>query len=136
MRRVRWPGAGPSSAGGSEALSLSVRLSSYFGAVFLAYGVVVPYFPVWLHDRGLSPVEISTVTAAPLFVRVLFTPSVLLLADRLENYRAVLVAMSWSALVLVLATSAVSGFWAILFVGVAFLLTLGTCSPVVDTFAV
>ncbi len=136
MRSVRWSSAGLSSADGSDAGSLGVRLSCYFGAVFLAYGVVVPYFPVWLHARGLSPVEISTVTAAPLFVRVLFTPSVLLLADRLENYRAVLVAMSWSALGLVLATSAISGFWAILFAGVAFLLALGTCSPLVDTFAV
>jgi MFS transporter, PPP family, 3-phenylpropionic acid transporter len=89
-----------------------------------------------LHARGLSPVEISTVTAAPLFVRVLFTPTVLLLADRLQNYRAVLIAMSWSVLALALGLSAVSGFWAILALGVAFLLALGTCSPLVDTFAV
>jgi PPP family 3-phenylpropionic acid transporter len=117
-------------------LSLGAGLSCYFGAVFLAYGVVVPYFPVWLHTRGLSPVEISTVTAVPLFLRVLFTPSVLMLADRLQNYRAVIIAMSWCVLGLALAASAVSGFWAILIVGVAFLLTLGTCSPLVDTFAV
>ena len=89
-----------------------------------------------MHARGLSPVEISTVTAAPLFVRVLFTPTVLLLADRLQNYRAVLIAMSWSVLALALGLSAVSGFWAILALGVAFLLALGTCSPLVDTFAV
>ena len=136
MPSVRWPGAGPDRATDAQAVSLAVRLSCYFGAVFLAYGVVVPYFPVWLHARGLSPVEISTVTAAPLFVRVLFTPTVLLLADRLQNYRAVLIAMSWSVLALALGLSAVSGFWAILALGVAFLLALGTCSPLVDTFAV
>jgi MFS transporter, PPP family, 3-phenylpropionic acid transporter len=136
MLSVRWPGAGPDRATDAQAVSLAVRLSCYFGAVFLAYGVVVPYFPVWLHARGLSPVEISTVTAAPLFVRVLFTPTVLLLADRLQNYRAVLIAMSWSVLALALGLSAVSGFWAILALGVAFLLALGTCSPLVDTFAV
>jgi len=133
MRSVRRPGAGLDWA---VFRSLGVSISCYFGAVFLAYGVVVPYFPVWLHARGLSPVEISTVTAAPLFVRVLFTPAVLMLADRLQNYRAVIIAMSWCALALALAASAVSGFWAILVVGVAFLLTLGTCSPLVDTFAV
>ena len=134
MPSVRWRGAGPDRA--TDAQALALRLSCYFGAVFLAYGVVVPYFPVWLHARGLSPVEISTVTAAPLFVRVLFTPTVLLLADRLQNYRAVLIAMSWSVLALALGLSAVSGFWAILALGVAFLLALGTCSPLVDTFAV
>jgi MFS transporter, PPP family, 3-phenylpropionic acid transporter len=133
MRSVRWPGT---SLNWAVFRGLGVSIAGYFGAVFLAYGVVVPYFPVWLHARGLSPVEISTVTAAPLFVRVLFTPAVLMLADRLQNYRAVIIAMSWSALGLALAASAVSGFWAILAVGVAFLLALGTCSPLVDTFAV
>jgi len=54
----------------------------------------------------------------------------------LQNYRAVLIAMSCSVLALAFGLSAVSGFWAILALGVAFLLALGTCSPLVDTFAV
>ena len=69
-------------------LSLGAGLSCYFGAVFLAYGVVVPYFPVWLQARGLSPVEISTVTAVPLFLRVLFTPSVLMIESSNKRSRS------------------------------------------------
>ncbi len=115
---------------------LGARVSFFFGAVFLAYGVIVPYFPVWLHARGLTPVEISIVTAAPLFVRVLFTPAVLLLADRLQDYRGVVLAMAWCAAALALGVSAVSGFWAILLVGVTFLLAIGTCLPLVETIAV
>lgn len=140
MRSLRWPGAARLCGmwGGFTAgpLGLGARISIFFGAIFLAYGVIVPYFPVWLHARGLSPIEISTVTAAPLFVRVLFTPSVLLLADRLQDYRGVIIAMAWSAVALVLGVSAVSGFWPILFVGVAFLLTIGTCLPLTETIAV
>jgi len=135
MRSMRWPGAALHgfSAG---ALGLGARISLFFGAVFLAYGVIVPYFPVWLHACGLSPVEISTVTAAPLFVRMLFTPAVLLLADRLQDYRGVIIAMAWSALALALGVSAVTGFWPILGVGVMFLLAMGTCTPLVETIAV
>ena len=137
MRSVRWPGATLNWVSVGPDLGLAVRVSFFFGAVFLAYGVIVPYFPVWLHARGLSPIEISTVTAAPLFVRVLFTPAVLLLADRLQNYRDVIIAMAWSALALALArVSAVAGFWAILLVGVALLLAIGTCLPLVETIAV
>ena len=136
MRSVRWPGATLNWVSVGPDLGLAVRVSFFFGAVFLAYGVIVPYFPVWLHARGLSPIEISTVTAAPLFVRVLFTPAVLLLADRLQNYRGVIIAMAWSALALALGVSAVTGFWAILLVGVALLLAIGTCLPLVETIAV
>ena len=136
MRDVRWPDAALKWGSVGPALGLGTRVSLFFGAVFLAYGVIVPYFPIWLHARGLSPIEISTVTAAPLFVRVLFTPAVLLLADRLQDYRGVIIAMAWSAVGLALGVSAVAGFWAILLVGVAFLLAIGTCLPLVETIAV
>jgi PPP family 3-phenylpropionic acid transporter len=136
MRSLRWPGAALGGGMGGGPLGLGARISIFFGAIFLAYGVIVPYFPVWLHARGLSPVEISTVTAAPLFVRLLFTPSVLQLADRLQDYRGVIIAMAWSAVALALWASAVSGFWPILLVGVAFLLTIGTCLPLTETIAV
>ena len=50
---------------------LSTRISLFFAALFIAYGVIVPYFPVWLHARELTPVEISIITASPLFLRVI-----------------------------------------------------------------
>ena len=59
---------------GPTASPLGLRISLFFGALFLAYGVVVPYFPVWLDARGLDPLQISTVTALPLFVRLVVTP--------------------------------------------------------------
>ena len=98
--------------------------------------MIVPYFPVWLHARGLTPVEISIITASPLFLRVLFTPCVGLLADRVGNYRLVIVTLAWSALALVLALSVLWGFWPILAVGVAFLLCIGTMLPLIETVAV
>ncbi len=118
------------------ALHLATRISFFFAALFLAYGVIVPYFPVWLHSKGLAPFEIATITAAPLFVRVFFTPALGLLADRLGNYRSVIVALAWSGLALVLIVSQLSGYWPILVVGVSALLTIGTMLPLIETVAV
>jgi PPP family 3-phenylpropionic acid transporter len=121
---------------GAAALPLAVTISLFYAALFLAYGVIVPYFPVWLHAKGLSPVEISTITAAPLLVRVLFTPSMGLLADRLGNYRLIIVTLAWSALGLALLVSSLAGYWPILAVGVSFLLAIGTMLPLIETVAV
>jgi PPP family 3-phenylpropionic acid transporter len=115
---------------------LGARVSFFFAALFLAYGVILPYFPVWLNAKGLTPLEISTITAAPLFVRVLFTPFVGMLADWLGNYRRVIVALAWGAFALVLVLSGMLGYWPILAVGVAFLLAMGTMLPLIETVAV
>jgi PPP family 3-phenylpropionic acid transporter len=120
----------------ATAARLGVRISLFFGALFLAYGVVVPYFPVWLDSRGLDPLQISTVTAAPLFLRLLVTPAIGLLADRLGNYRLVIVALAWGALALILGLSLVGGYAPILIIGVAFLLANGTMLPLIETIAV
>ena len=121
---------------GPTASPLGLRISLFFAALFLAYGVVVPYFPVWLDARGLDPLEISTVTALPLFVRLVVTPSIGLLADRLGNYRLVIVTLAWCAMALIAGLSLVSGYVPILIIGVAFLLANGTMLPLIETIAV
>lgn len=121
---------------GPTAGPLGVRIACFYGALFLAYGVVVPYFPVWLHARGLDPLQISTVTAAPLFVRLLVTPGMGLLADRLGNYRLVIIALSCVALAMILGLGFAHGYGPILALGVAFLLANGTMLPLVETVAV
>jgi MFS transporter, PPP family, 3-phenylpropionic acid transporter len=45
-------------------------------------GVELPFWPVWLATRGLTPREIGTVFAAAIRVKVLATPTVGALADR------------------------------------------------------
>lgn len=113
-----------------------MRIAAFFGALFLSYGIVVPYFPVWLHARGLEPLQISTVTAAPLFIRILVTPGIALLADRLGDYRLVITGLACSALAMTLGLSFASGYWPILALGVIFLLANGTMVPLIETVAV
>jgi MFS transporter, PPP family, 3-phenylpropionic acid transporter len=123
------------SAGGGDAL-LGVRIAFFFAALFTAYGLVLPYFPVWLDSRGLTPVEISVITSAPLFVRVVFTPAVAMLAERIANYRMVIIVLAWCAFAIALAVSQLFGYWPILVMGVAMLMCVGTMLPLTDTIAV
>ncbi len=59
-----------------------------------------------------------------------------LLADRLGDYRLVLVTIAWCALGLAVGLSFVGGYGAILVVGVAYLLANGTMLPLIETAAV
>ena len=75
-----------------------MRISLFFGALFLAYGVIVPYFPVWLDARGLElRCKSRRSPRLPLFIRLVVTPAIGLLADRLGNYRLVIVTLAWCA---------------------------------------
>ena len=45
-------------------MSSAVRLSALYGGIFLAIGIMMPFWPVWLEAKGLRPTEIGIVIAA------------------------------------------------------------------------
>lgn len=114
----------------------AARVALFFGGLFLVYGVLVPYLPVWLAGRGLSAGEIGFITAAPLFVRLGVTPFVSLLADRSGRHRHIIIALSWVALLAAMALSQLYGFGAILLVAVLLALAVSTIMPLTETVAV
>ena len=112
------------------------RLALFYGALFLVYGVHLPYLPVWLEWRGLSAAEIGIVTAAPFFLRVLVTPAAGALADRMGNHRVLVVWLSLLALGSSLALARMEGFWPILAAALALSLATTTIMPLTETIAV
>ena len=58
------------------------RMSLAFGTLFLATGVQVPYFPVWLEGKGFGPNDIAIILSLPMFLRVFTTPVITTLADK------------------------------------------------------
>jgi len=78
-------------------LSPPVRLSAYFAAYFLYMGAFVPYFALYLADRGLGAAEIALVLAMPAVARVVAPSFWGTLADRSGAGRAI-VALSGVAL--------------------------------------
>ena len=116
--------------------NLGFRLAVFYGALFVVYGMHVPYTPVWLEWRGLSPDQISIVMAAPLFLRLLITPAVALAADVRGNHRRMLIGLAWAALAAALALSQSIGFAPILLFTVLLVLCNSTIMPLTETIAV
>lgn len=116
--------------------SYALRAGAFYAALFLVIGVHLPYLPVWLHWRALSPSEIAIVTAAPLFIRLLVTPAVALYADHTGDHRRVVIALAWGCAALTLALAAMGGFWSILAVAVPLALGLTSMIPLIETIAV
>ena len=52
-------------------LTINLRLSLAYVALFAGVGVHLPFFPLWLASEGLDASQRATVLAMPMFVRVL-----------------------------------------------------------------
>jgi PPP family 3-phenylpropionic acid transporter len=113
-----------------------VPVALFYAALFVVYGMYVPFMPVWLDWKGLTAGEISVVIAAPLFLRVLVTPTVAVAADRSANHRRYLIWLAWAALAFVLVLAASDAFSAILIFAVLLMISNSTCLPLIDTISV
>ena len=120
----------------AERMSFAVRLGAFYAALFLIYGMHVPYFPVWLDWRGLSAQEIAAVTGAPFFIRFVVTPVLAMLADRTGTHRVMVITLSWLGLALALVVSQLNGFWPLFLAAVPFALSVSTIMPLTETIAV
>ncbi len=120
----------------ARARAFGMRIALFYGALFVVYGMHVPYMPVWLAGRGLTAAEISTVMAAPFFLRLFITPGIAMAADRTGRHRIMLIALAWASLAVILVLTQVSGFWAILLLTVPLIVTFTTIMPLTETVAV
>ena len=112
---------------------LALRLSVFFGALFLIHGVSLTYLPVWLDARGLSATEISIASSAPMMLRLVLTPGIAFVADRASAHRQMILAACFSALVFL---GALMQPWPVVFTIVLIVLAqvaTGTIMPMVDT---
>lgn len=121
--------------GNLHAVGFAVRLSVFFGALFMVVGLHAPYFPVWLEWRGLTPEQIGIVLAAPLAVRIFFTPAVSLVADQSGERRKVLQVLAWGGLFGFLLFFQTEGFWATFAVAVVVALFWTSVMPVTEAVA-
>ncbi len=69
------------------------RLALYYALLFAAVGIQLPFWPVWLASRGLSPAEIGLATAAGYLARLGVTPVVGLVVDRRGDRRRPMIAL-------------------------------------------
>ncbi len=117
-------------------MTYGARVGLFFGALFLIYGVHLPFLPLWLEWRGLTPEEIGIVIALPYLLRLAVSPTIAFQADRSGRHADVIGAL---ALVSVLATVALwlaSGFWWHLVAAVGLSLAMTSIMPLTEVVAV
>jgi PPP family 3-phenylpropionic acid transporter len=69
----------------------AARLAAVYGACFAVLGVSIPFFPVWLDQRGLGASAMGVLLAISILVRALFAPLLMALADQGFGVRRLLV---------------------------------------------
>jgi MFS transporter, PPP family, 3-phenylpropionic acid transporter len=103
------------------------RLCGLSAALFVPYGLHLPYFSVWLASLGLTDSEIATTLAVPPVLRLLLLPAISYVADR----RGIAVTLAACACTMTASYFAL-GFapaFALVFLGSVLVITAQGCMP-------
>jgi PPP family 3-phenylpropionic acid transporter len=96
------------------------RLALFYATHFAVIGVVLPFWPVWLEDRGLTAREIGTVLALGMVMKVVGNPLFAQIADRHGSPRGVMVALAAASLAAFALFETAHGFWPLFAVSALF----------------
>jgi PPP family 3-phenylpropionic acid transporter len=110
----------------------AARMAAFYAGYLSVNGVHLPFFPVWLEYRGLTPTEIAICLSVPMFARVLSAPIGAHLADRAPNRRFAIVLLVGFGLFFWLFADLAAGFWPILIVTVLAFTFWGMALPAAE----
>ncbi len=110
----------------------AARLSGFYAAAFLVTGAQLPFWPVWLATRGLGANEIAGIFAAAIWAKVIATPAIGALADRV-GHRRMMGALATAAFAAYLGLWPVFGFWPLLGLNLVALTAQSALMPLGDT---
>lgn len=113
-------------------VSPELRAAIYHFAVFGSTGVASVYFGIWLANRGIGPDEIGILNAAPLIAMLLVNQLVGRIADRMPDWRGMIIVLSLIAGIAPIGLYFLSGFWGILLVWVMSVMPAFALVPVID----
>jgi PPP family 3-phenylpropionic acid transporter len=111
---------------------MALRLSLIYGSIFLVIGLLLPFWPLWLSARGMSPSEIGTLVAAGMLVRSFATPFITQIGDRSGRPDRTLMRLAWAALCAYTLFHFAHGFWALLAVTIMATMVFTALIPLSD----
>lgn len=97
---------------------LAFRLSAFYIAIFLVIGCLLPFWPVWLQARGMTPVEIGVLTAVPVLGKMMFSPLFASFADQRGERKRLMVLFILLSIASFASFYSAEGFVALLIVSV------------------
>jgi MFS transporter, PPP family, 3-phenylpropionic acid transporter len=115
---------------------LALRLACAYVAVFLWMGVYLPYWPVWLAHRGMSPSEVGILLSVAPWTRVIASPLAGRWADQSGYADRLAVGLSLALVVALACFELVSGFWGLLLIMIAVGLLFAPIIPLIDGLTV
>jgi len=74
-------------------------LSGYYGLFFLAIGSFAPFSALWFESQNISSAVSGAIFAAPSIATSIFTLFIGSWADRLQDWRSVVVTGNWIVLI-------------------------------------
>jgi PPP family 3-phenylpropionic acid transporter len=105
-------------------------------ALYAGWGVLSPFLPAVLAQRGATAQQIGLLLAAGIAVRLISTPAAGILADRLGAPRQVLAVLLLAAAALGLGYGRAGGFAALLLISLAQAAATGPLGPLPDALAI
>jgi len=91
--------------------SFAIRYAAFYGGFFLTAGILLPFWPLWLENRGLGAVQIGIILALGPWVRVVTNPLVAQIADRSGRAKTVLAIFAGLSVLAFAGFIPAQGFW-------------------------
>ncbi len=99
-------------------MSIGARLAVFYAAFLAVYGVQIPFWPVWLAAKGLTPTDIGLIVAVTVGARMIGSPLAAHVADRSGERRRPMLALATLSLGAYGLFAFTAGFWAIFAVSI------------------
>lgn len=116
--------------------NFSLRLSLFNAVLFLGSGIVLPFLPLWLKDKGLAGPEVAFVVAMMMAVRIVAIPLGTFAADLTQRRKPVIIACATGAFIAYGLLHVMSGFWPILITAMLAAALLAPVVPLSEVLAV
>jgi len=121
--------------GPGQAFGSAIRVSVFYGLLFVGIGVMLPFWPAWLETRGLGAVEIGLVMAAAQWSKVLVNPIIASHVDRTGARRATMIALALASLAGFVVLQPMMGFWPVFLVAVPATACMAGLMPLSESVA-
>ena len=95
------------------------KLATFYAAYFLAFGIYMPYWPLWLDSIGLNPIEIGWILAGTFWIKVIVQPAVTQFVDKKGQTRFLTTTLMFLSCVGFCFIAGVDTFWPVLIIGIS-----------------
>jgi PPP family 3-phenylpropionic acid transporter len=110
----------------------ALRLSALNAATFAGIGIYMPFFPIWLESREMTPAVIGIIVALPLVVRIIVTAPLVALTERAVEARNLLITAQIALAFFYLVLLGVDGPIVIGFIVILIAIAQAPLTPTID----